>query len=240
MYNSFLQLKVRDQSMTGRIEYLGGIYGLKSGIYRLDFGPSFYPIIPIPLDQPGDTILHTMTFHENKEGQVISIPLEGWSYRFFKMSDTISFQFQGDVSEEDQGLLITVENRTPHPVFDSQIYYAGRFFFFGDIGSGKKRVMRLSRTEIDKSPLFQSETSDSVAARMIGDATSIPLGNLKQYFLENLLLQVHSRYQTKPGVFYLFGWIESNVVPNPFIHAGMNGEEVGLLEWETPVRARTR
>jgi hypothetical protein len=100
--------------------------------------------------------------------------------------------------------------------------------------------MRLSRSVIDKSPLFQPETADSVAARMIGDLTSTRLGNLKRFFLENLLLQVHSRYQTKPGVFYLFGWIESDVVPNPFIHAGMNSEEVGLLEWETHVRAQTR
>ena len=223
--------------MTGRVEYIGGIYGLKSGTYRLDFGPSFYPIIPIPPEQTEDTILHTMTVHENKEGEVISIPLEGWSHRFFKMSDTISFQFQGDVFKEDRGLLITVENRTAHPIIDCQVYYDGRFVFFGDLVPGKKQVRRLSQTEINNNPLFQPETADSEAARMIGDQPSTLLGKLKHNLLESLLIQVHSRYQTKPEVFYLFGWMASDVISNPVIHSGMNSEGVGLLEWETPVRA---
>ena len=132
IYNSVLHMKITGQTMTARMHYIGGLYGLNRGTYRLDFGHSFYPLIAIPPDQPGDAVLHTMTVHDNGEEQVISIPLKGWSHRFLKMSDTITFQFRGDVSLENHGLLITVENMTTHPVTDCRIYYTGRFFHFGE------------------------------------------------------------------------------------------------------------
>ena len=155
------------------------------------------------------------------------------------MSDTISFQFLGDVSLEDHDLLITVENMTTYPVIDCRIYHNGRFFSFGDIPPGKKRLKRLSRAEINKSPVFKSGTANSAAQKTIGEQPSTLYENLRENLLESLLGQVHSRYQTNQEVFYLFGWIASNAIPNPFMRPGMDSEGAGLLEWETHVRPHT-
>ena len=239
-YTSFLHMKITSHRMIGRIQYIGGLYGLRRGTYLLDFGPSSYPIIPIRPDKPRDSILHTMTIHESDDKQVISVPLGGWSHRFIKMSDTISFRVMGDVSIEDHGLRITVENVTAYPVIDCKIYYTGRFFSFGDILPGMKRVMRLSQTEINKTPLFQPDTANSAAAQMIGDQPSRLLKKLKENLLESLLVQIHSRYQKKQTVFYMFGWIASNVIPNPLTRSGMDSEGAGLLEWELHVSSHNK
>ncbi len=235
-YNSFLHLKTSDQSMTAKADYIGGLYGLKHGNHRLNFGTTFYPLVPIRPDWPRDVTLRTLAFHEKEEEQILSIPLEKWSRRFLKMSMRMDFQIRGQAFIDDQGLLIMVENMTSHTILDGRIYYAGRFFSVGDIASGKKLVKRLGNREIYKKALFLPEAASSVVEEMEGDHPSALFENIRNSLLEGLLLQVHSRYHGKQEVIYLFGWIASSVIQNPLKGPGTDGEGVALIEWETGIK----
>jgi hypothetical protein len=231
-YNSFLHVKTSDQSMTAKAEYVGGLYSLKHGNHRLNFGTTFYPFVPIRPDWPRDVTLRTLAFHENEEEQSLSIPLEKWSHRFLKMSTWMDIQFRGQAFRDDQGLLIMVENMTSHTILDSRIYYDGRFFSLGDIASGKKPVKRLTNREINKKAMFLSEAASTIAEEMVGDHPSTPFENMRNSLLESLLLQVHSRYHGKQEIMYLFGWIDSNVIQNPLTGIGTDGDGVALIELE--------
>ena len=235
-YNSFLHLRTSDQSMTAKAEYVGGLYGLKHGNHRLNFGTTFYPFVPIRPDWPRDVTLRTLAFHENEEEQILSIPLEKWSHRFLKMSTWLDFPIKGQAFRDDQGLLMMVENMTSYTILDSRIYYAGRFFSFGDIPSGKKLVKRLTNREINKKAMFLSEAAGSVVKEMVGDHPSSHLENIRNSLLESLLIQVHSRYHVKQEVIYLFGWIASNVIQNPLTDLGTDGDGVALVDWETQLK----
>jgi hypothetical protein len=234
-YNSFLHLRTSDQSMTAKAEYVGGLYGLKHGNHRLNFGTTFYPFVPIRPDWPRDVTLRTLAFHENEEEQILSIPLEKWSHRFLKMSTWLDFPIKGQAFRDDQGLLMMVENMTSYTILDSRIYYAGRFFSAGDIASGKKLVKRLTNREIVKGALFHPEEASSMVEEMVGDHPSSPFENFRNSLLEGLLLQVYSRYHVKQEVIYLFGWIASSVIQNPLTSPGEASEGVTLFEWETQV-----
>ena len=235
-YNSFLHLKTSNQNMTANAEYVGGLYGLKHGNHRLNFGTTFYPLVPIRPDWPRDVTLRTLAFHENEEDQILSIPLEKWSHRFLKMSMRMDFQIRGQAFRDDQGILIMVENMTSHTILDGRIYYAGRFFSVGDIVSGKKPVKRLTNMEIVKGALFHPEEASSMVEEMVGDHPSSPFENFKNSLLEGLLLQVYSRYHGKQEVIYLFGWIASSVIQNPLTSIGTDAEGVALLGWETQLK----
>jgi hypothetical protein len=221
--------------MTAKAEYVGGLYGLKHGNHRLNFGTTFYPFVPIRPDWPRDVTLRTLAFHENEEEQILSIPLEKWSHRFLKMSTWLDFPIKGQAFRDDQGLLMMVENMTSYTILDSRIYYAGRFFSFGDIPSGKKLVKRLTNREIVKGALFHPEEASSMVEEMVGDHPSSPFENFRNSLLEGLLLQVYSRYHGKQEVIYLFGWIASSVIQNPLTSPGEASEGVTLFEWETQV-----
>ena len=202
----------------------------------MNFGNTFYPLVPIRPDWPRDVTLRTLAFHEKEEEQILSIPLEKWSHRFLKMSMSMDFQIRGQAFRDDQGLLIMVENMTSHTILDGLIYYAGRFFSVGDIASGKKLVKRLANREIYKKALFLPEAASSMVEEMAGNHPSSLFENIRNSLLESLLLQVHSRYHGKQEVIYLFGWIASSVIQNPLAGPGTDGEGVALIEWETGIK----
>jgi len=234
-YNSFIHMRMFGQSMVGRAAYIGGLYGLKAGKHQMDLGQEFYPIIPIEQKKPRDTKLHALSFYEKDGEQSLSIPLEGWSHRFFKMTTRMTFRVRGRATVDDQDLLIMVENMTAHRILDGHIYYKGRFFAIGDIAPGKRRVERISKGEINKRALFNAENVSLVAEGMVGDKPFSLLENIKKNLLTDLLLQVHSRYRGEQEKMVLFGWINAHVIPNPFIGPHIDSDGVALLEWETPI-----
>jgi hypothetical protein len=235
VYNSFLHLEIKNRSMTAKADYIGGLYGLKHGNHQLNFGTTFYPLVPIRPDWPRDVTLRTLAFHENEDEQILSIPLEKWSHRFLRMSTWMDFQIRGQAVRDDESLLIMVENMTSHTILDGWIYYAGRFFSVGDIPSGKKLVKRLTNREINKKAMFLSETASSVVKEMVGDNPSSPFEKIRNSLLQNLLLQVHARYHGKPEGIYLFGWIDSGVIQNPLTGLGIDSDGAVLLGLETQI-----
>ena len=148
----------------------------------------------------------------------------------------MTFKVRSKALVDNLGLLLMVENMTPHSILDGRIYYKGRFFSVGDIAPGKKLVKRISNVEIHKRALFLAKNASSVAEEMVGDNPSSLLAKIKNNLLEGLLLQVHSRYHMEQEILVLFGWIASNMIPNPLTGPGIDGEGVALIEWETGIK----
>lgn len=234
-YNSFLHLKISGQDMIASSKYIVGLYSLNDVNYRLRFGPTFYPITPVLPSKIKDETSHSLALHENATEQTILFSSDRWSYRFFKISSMMDFPIRGEAFMNEQDLVIVIENLTPHSVTDCQMYFANRLFFFGNIAPGKKQVKRLAGSVISQKELFQIEGAKRVAESIVPNVPTSLLEKMQKNLMKDLLLSVHSRYDSRQDGLHLFGWITSELISTSLKHLGIPGENVALLEWEIPL-----
>ena len=71
---------------------------------------------------------------------------------------------------------------------------------------------------------------------MPSKSTSL-LDRIKKDIMKDLLLSIHSLYDSRKDTLHLFGWVESNVMSTSLDRPGISGEGVTLLEWEIPVES---
>ena len=195
---------------------------------------------PILSGKPKNETLHSLTLYENNGEQTVLIPLDRWSHRFIKMNSMIDFPIRGEAFMDERDLVIMIENLTPHAIIDCHIYFANNLIFFGDIPPRKKQVKRLSRSVIGQKGFSQIQLPGLIAESNIPIAPTSFLENMQKNLMEDLLLSIHSRYNSRRDAIHLFGWITSDVVPISLMHPVINGEGVGLIEWEIPVGSNTK
>jgi hypothetical protein len=234
-YNSFLHLKISGQNMIASSKYIAGFYSLQAGDYQVRFDPTFYPITPVLPYRTQDETLHSLALHENDAEQTILFSLDKWSHRFFKINSMMNFPIRGEVFLNEKHLVIMVENLTPHSITDCQIFFANRLFFFGNIAPSNKQVKRLARSVIGQRELFQIEEAKRVAETIVPNGPLSLLEKMQKNLMKDLLLSVHSRYDSRQDALHLFGWIKSELIATSLKRPDVAGEGVALLEWEIPV-----
>ncbi len=239
-YNSFLYLKLSDQDMIASSKHIIGLYSVRKGEYRLNLGPTFHPVTPIFLGKPKDETQHSLTLDEKNGEQTVLISLDRWSHQFIKMNSMIDFPIRGEAFMDEQGLVIMIENLTPHTIIDCQIYFTNNLIFLGDIAPCKKQVKRLSRPVIGQKGLSQIQVAGLIVESNRPNAHTFFLENMKQNIIEDILPSIHSRHHSRRDAIHLFGWITSDVVPISLMRPGISGEGVALIEWEIRVSSNTK
>ncbi|NIS59465.1 MAG: hypothetical protein GTO13_01805 [Proteobacteria bacterium] len=234
-YNSFLHLKISGQDKMASSKYIVGFYSLRDGDYELRFAPTFHPITPILPYKAEEEVPHSLALHENDAEQIVLFSLDRWSHRFFGINSMMNFPIRGEVFVNEQGLVVVIENRTPHTIIDCQLYFTNRLFSFGNIGPRNRRVKRLARSDIGQKELFQSEAAKRVAESIVSNSSTSLLQKMQRNLMKDLLLSVHSRYDSRQDALHLFGWIESELISINLKRPDVTGEGVALLEWEIPV-----
>ncbi|MBW1708373.1 MAG: hypothetical protein JRG97_07370 [Deltaproteobacteria bacterium] len=234
-HNSFLHLKKSESKGTASSQMIVGLYSMQDKEYRINLGLKSHPVTSIlPALDVGET-LRSLTLHENSAGQSVMISLDRWSYRFFKFDTAVELPIRGKAFKDEQGIVIAVENMTPHLITYCQVYYNGRFFIFGDIAPDKKLVKRLDSSALEAVELFDVKELEP-ATSGTGSKTPGPLlKKIQKKSLKDLLLSIHSRYKSQPESLHLIGWIESAVIPIHLTNARATRQDVTLIEWEIPL-----
>jgi len=235
-YNGFLHIKIKGPEAITSMKYILGLYTLQNGDYRLSFGPEYYPITAIIPEKYEDETLHNFTLLENNAEQTVLISLDKWSYRFLKMNTFIKFPVRGEAVMDEQGLVITIENRSPYSITDCQVYLANNFYFFGNIAPNKKQVKRLGRSILNQQGLFRVQEAGVIAQGIVPDSPDSLLQKIQKSLVQDLLISIHSLHNSQQNSLHLFGWIESHVIPTSLEKTGLTAGGVALLEWEIPVK----
>ncbi|MBW2060909.1 MAG: hypothetical protein JRI95_05020 [Deltaproteobacteria bacterium] len=235
-YNSFLHLKVAEQKGITSGKLIVGLYSLQKGDYRLSLGSKPYPVTAILPKLDESETVRSLTLHESNARQTVLISLNRWSHRLFKINTMMNFPIRGEVFKDEQGLTIQVENMTPHLITDCQIYFDGRFFFFGDIAPDKKYTKKLTRSSLERKGLFVPKAAESITAIIVPNNPSTFFEKMQKNLMQDLLFSIHARYGSRPDILHLSGWINSDVIPIHLMEARRAiNRNMALLEWEIPV-----
>jgi hypothetical protein len=235
-YNGFLHMNIKGAGTITSMKYILGLYALHNGDYRLSFGPEIYPITAIMPEKYEDETLHNFVLLENNTEQTVSISLDKWSYRFLKMNTFMKFPVRGKAVMDEQGLVITIENRSPYAITDCQVYLANNFYSIGDIDPNKKQVKRLGRSILNEQGFFRIQEAGVIAEGFAPDSPDSLLQKIQKSLMKDLLISIHSLYNSQQNRLHLFGWIESHVIRTSLEKTGLTAGGVALLEWEIPVK----
>jgi hypothetical protein len=137
---------------------------------------------------------------------------------------------------DEQGLVITIENRSPYAITDCQVYLANNFYSLGNIDPNKKQVKRLSRSILNEQGFFRIQEAGVIAEGIAPDSPDSLLQKIQKSLMKDLLISIHSLYNSQQNRLHLFGWVESHVIPTSLEKTGLTAGGVALLEWEIPVK----
>jgi len=235
-YNSFLHMNIAGQHKIASAKYIIGLYSIKEREYNLNFGTISYPVayfLPENLNKkiPGQHVLH-----EDPSGQGVTGFAGKWSYNFFMLHTKIEFPVVGQAHLDDQHLRIMIENMTPHKIINCQVYFDKQVLFLGDILPNKKHTKDITRSEMETKEPFDKQNIEGFVKNINSDDSLSFLEAMQKNLTKDVLLKVHSQFQSRRDSVYLIGWTQSSIIKAGFTKPEItSGEDLTLITWEIPI-----
>ena len=236
-YNRFIYLK-KGMVPSPIISYkeILGWYALKNTTQRFYMDSDHPPLVPLPVPYDGERyVVNDMGIKESDPQHAISVPISKWSHRFLTTGSMTYLPIQGTVTKDKDELHLSWMNQTKHKILDCHIYFNGHVFQVGQIDSSSQGEIKVNTPGMLGYDIFKKQIKDLLDPKKSKIRLDPFLEIMKTNLFEDIVTQIHTRYQSKPGILCLFGWIESNIVPYRFEQPAPSGEGVALFEWEMKI-----
>jgi hypothetical protein len=234
-FNGLLHMKITGPQALAQWKYYLGVYSQKEGDFRLPLGPDDWLVTGLPTENPDPEKFHSYTFHESGEVHSLLFPLYRWSHRFFSLTGFGEFPLQAKTSFQEQDLVLAIDNRSPFPIKNCNIYFGGQLYPFGNIAPGKKQVKRLALKARFRPDPFTAEKIESILKAGLGNEPGSFRKEMEIELNKELWISIHERNQGKRDRVFLIGWIDSLLFPANKKNKAPFRDGASLLEWEIPL-----
>lgn len=233
--NSFGRLNLSGRLPYASLKYIIGLYAIKNLSYQLDFGELSDPVTPIISVHSRRKIPVPYEQQQNYSRQTIVGTLNKWSHSFYKIDSHFFAQIEGHANRDDRYLTISIDNRMPHDIVDCLVYFKKRFIFVDEIKARKQQSIKLKLSDFKKTEIFNDHELSRIIDRLIISGTATYLEASRKVFTEDVLRQIHARYQSAPDRLIITGWMQAGVISPGFLQHQPRAENLTLINWELPV-----
>ena len=233
--NGILHLKITGRQALAQWKYFWGIYTQKDGEFRLPLGSDDLLLTSIPTQYTDGNEFRNYSLHESNDGRSLLFPLHRWSHRFFSLSGFGEFPMEAKAQFQEEGLSLSLENRSSFPILNCNVYFGGRLLAFGNIAPEEKLIKRLNLTTLGPKNAFTAKEVEAFLKNGLGDGPgSFPKG-MEMEFTKDLWISIHEKNQWKADRIFLVGRIDSLIWPAPLKQKTPFRNSIQVLEWEIPL-----
>jgi len=233
--NRFSHIQKVSRSTLCRFQHLIGLYTLSDRNFRFDLGDTPSRVYHVKTSATHSRDRDRIQIQESEKGWEIVFFMKKWSHHFIKMESTLTFDINGEVTINDSGVSIQIENKTPHTISGCRVIVGGRIWSIGDISAHKKQEWRIGKSDIET--LIRISDIDFYEFEFDRDIdTENTLYQKLQREIEKRVLSAHldiNRSNTE--TMHLSGWILSEPVLSDFDPPAGSKENAAFFEWSIPV-----
>ena len=234
-YNSFGQLNLSGRLPSGSLKYIIGLYAIENSAYQLDFGEFSDPVTPVLSLRSRRKIPAAYVHQQEYSRQRVAGMLNKWSHSFYKINSNFFVQLEGHARRDERFLTVTVDNRMPHDIIDCLVYFKKRFIFVDKIKANDRRVIELDISALKKTEIFNNHEISRIIDRLKINGQSAYLEASREVISEDVLPEIHARYQSAPHRLVILGWMQAGLISPGFLQNQPRGESLTLINWEFPV-----
>ncbi len=234
-YNSFCRLDVSQPGTPAYATYILGLYSLKKLPYEIDFGADSYPVTPLLSERTKAQIPNPYVLQINPGGPRIVGSADRWSHNFYKLNFDLESPLAGYARQDNTYLTLALENKLPYNLIDCLIYYKRRFLRIEDVAAHTRPTLRLRLAKLKETEIFNDQELEKIINYFDRHGTASYLRAMQSNLAKDLLLEVHHKYQSRPGSMIFIGWVQAGLIQPAFNRSHPAGAGLTLVNWELPV-----
>ena len=235
VYNGFMQMDVDGRNGTAVGNYTLGLYSLGGADYKLSFGASAVPILPLAAPAEGTAAPSEYVLVQTPAGQIIRGRLPSWSRSFFSLQPRFHFPLTGMAVRNSNTLEISIDNASPHTILDGLICYDGRFFGLGDIAPRHRRSLRIAQQALADPDSIDPHTIDRLVSGLARGGGSSLLARVQTEFAGHWLKAVQADSGHGRQNVQLIGWVRSGLIEPGFTSGPVRGAAAAVIRCRIPL-----
>ena len=236
-YHSFLQLHMEGRNSIVRGRYFLGLFSVRGAKYSMSFGSTSYPVTSQFLESSTFPIRDVFDLTEKDSGQIIKGYVNKWSHIYFSIMSGFVFSLEGQaIWSEDEGLQLTIENRTPYEIIDCLLYVDHGFIELNNIEPNQRQSRKLTRHVIHNRHVWNERVNGLLRMRGNDNEPVDFMREVRNGLEKDILLSIDSKYRNDSGSLQLTGWIRSEIIHPEFHGKNIEGNGLTFIHWKLPVR----
>ena len=225
----------RNSIVRGR--YFLGLFSVRGAKYSMSFGSTSYPVTSQFLESSTFPIRDVFDLTEKDSGQIIKGYVNKWSHIYFSIMSGFVFSLEGQaIWSEDEGLQLTIENRTPYEIIDCLLYVDHGFIELNNIEPNQRQSRKLTRHVIHNRHVWNERVNGLLRMRGNDNEPVDFMREVRNGLEKDILLSIDSKYRNDSGSLQLTGWIRSEIIHPEFHGKNIEGNGLTFIHWKLPVR----
>ncbi|MCP4398908.1 MAG: hypothetical protein GY801_16610 [bacterium] len=256
-YNAFLHLHGSASSQQADANYTAGLYTVQKTDYTLFFDSASYPIVYLPATRSEGAPPQAYRVHQTAGGQEVHGSSGNWRSQFFRFSGVVEFPLSAEARLHETSLELLIRNDSDRMIQHCRVYIQQNLFTLGNLQAGEERRYNIPLAEIREKEFFNPreftqkenvpEHHEKVSAqenqmmrygrealqRLLARQNAEPyMLAMQKKLLPNVLNAVHTRYQARPDLLCLVGWLPESQIEMNIPQKNAPGESLTLVTWE--------
>jgi hypothetical protein len=194
-----------------------------------------YPVTPILSQRSKAKIPNPYVLKINSGGPRIVGAAGRWSHNFYKLNFDLESPLAGSARQDNTYLTLALENKLPHKLVDCLIYYKRRFLRIDDVAAHSRPTLRFSLAKLKTTEIFNDQELENIINYFDSRGSASYLSAMQSSLAKELLLEIHHKYQSKPGSMIFIGWVPAGLIQPAFNRSHPAGSGLTLVNWELPV-----
>jgi len=236
-YNTFCQLEITGADGPASAKLILGLYALQQSAYELNFGTDAYPVNHLLSQRSQNKVPYPYVLQGNNGMQQIAGSLDRWSHNFYRLQLDFESPLSGYARQDNFFLTLEVQNKLPQNLVDCLVYYKGRFVFVDDILANRPQVLKLSLAKLKETEIFNDHEAENIMRHLDGRDAAAFLRSAQMNLTEDLLYNVHKKYQSRDDRIILLGWMQAGLVQPKFVPFDPPAAGLTMVSWQLPVEA---